>query len=248
MSSPFDLTGQRFLITGASSGIGRAICIRVAAQGGIVVASGRDMVRLESTVQSLAGVGHRVHAADLVEEKALDALVEGMPGLHGVVHCAGVGKVLPFKFISAKELQAIQRVNYEAPILLTQRLLKRKILLNGGAIVFIASISGLFGAKGYGLYSGSKGGLIAMARSLALELAPQKIRVNCVAPGMVRTAMASEAEASISTEAMEEHERAYPLGFGGPDDVAAPVAFLLSSASRWITGECLVLDGGFSIH
>jgi NAD(P)-dependent dehydrogenase (short-subunit alcohol dehydrogenase family) len=214
----------------------------------VVVATGRDAERLEATRQSLIPGPHCVFSAELTDESSLDDLVSCLPALQGVVHCAGYGKVLPFKFISSKEIQLIQRVNYDAPILLTQRLLKKKLIPNGGAIVFVASISALTGAKGYGLYSGSKGALVAMSRSLALELAPQKIRVNCVAPGMVHTPMASEAEAAISTPAMQEHERAYPLGFGEPDDVASPVAFLLSSASRWITGECLVLDGGYSAH
>lgn len=248
MSTPFNLTGHTILVTGASSGIGRAICSRIAAQGGVVVATGRDVNRLEETRQSLVGDGHIGYAANLTDEASLDALVSRLPVLQGVVHCAGQGKLAPFKFITARDLQAIQQINYEAPVLLSQRLLKRKLIANGGAIVFIASISGLFGAKAYGLYSGSKGAVIAMARSLALELAPNKIRVNCVAPGMVRTPMATAAEQTMSSEAMQEHERSYPLGFGEPDDVASPVVFLLSPASRWITGQCMALDGGFSAH
>jgi len=248
MNSCFDLNGKTILVTGASSGIGRATCMAVASNGGQVVATGRDKQRLQETLQALEGNGHQSSIADLTHAQEVEALLQKIPSINGVVHAAGLGKIIPFKLISDTDLKAIQLINYEAPVMLTKKLFEKKLLAKGASIVFVASLTGLTGSKGYSLYAGTKGGLIALSRCLALEIAPQGMRVNCLAPGMVKSPMASEVEDLISSDAMNKHEKDYPLGFGELNDVANASVFLLSEASRWITGTTLTLDGGYSCH
>jgi NAD(P)-dependent dehydrogenase (short-subunit alcohol dehydrogenase family) len=242
--SPFSLSGKRILVTGASSGIGRAVAMAVAGMGAAVVVTGRNQERLDDLLVALPGAGHLSHRADLTQAEDREALGGAFEGCHGMVHAAGALKLLPFSFTREKGLREMQAINYEAPLLLTQLLLKKKRIHSGGSIVFISSVAARRGAKGHALYSGSKAALEGAARCLALEVAGQKIRVNCVAPGMVRTAMADEATAAVGDEAMKRHEEEYPLGFGQPDDVAHCAGFLLADASAWVTGTVLVCDGG----
>ena len=114
--------------------------------------------------------------------------------------------------------------------------------------MWLSSVASARGAAGYAAYAASKAGLEASARCLALELAPKRMRVNCIAPGMIETEMAASAAERISGEALAAHLKAYPLGAGQPADVAAAASFLLSEASRWVTGVTLPVDGGFSIQ
>jgi len=241
-----DLTGKTFLVTGASSGLGRQVCETAAQSGAKIIATGRNGERLQETMGRLKGVEHRLIAADLATAEGRSALSGGLTRINGVVHCAGVSSFLPFKLISEEELRRIGTINYEAPVLLTQQLLKKKLIVEGGSIVFLASIAGLTGTKATAVYAGTKGALMAMSRVLALECAPQKIRSNCLAPGIVRTPMAAGIENTISSESYQEYEKLFPLGYGTPEDVANAVIFLLSDASRWMTGTTLVLDGGYT--
>lgn len=243
-STAFSLSGKRILVTGASSGIGRAVAVAVAGMGGAVVAVGRNRQKLEELLADLEGEGHRSQQTDLTLAADREALAQEVDRCDGIVHAAGALKLLPFSFVREEALRGAQAINYEAPILLTQSLLKKKKLSAGGSIVFITSVAARSGAKGHALYSGTKGALEAAARCLALEVAGQGIRVNCLAPGMVRTAMADESAAAVGDEAMKRHEAAYPLGFGRPNDVANCAAFLLAEASSWVTGTVLVCDGG----
>lgn len=244
----FDLDGRTILVTGASSGIGRATAVAVAELGASVVLVGRREKVLDEVLAVLPGQGHRWQATDLTLGTDRTALVEAVEICHGVVHAAGQLKVQPFAFIQENALRESASLNYEAAVLLTQSLLRKKRLAAGGSIVFVSSIAARSGAKGHAVYSGTKAALEASARCLALEVASQRIRVNCVAPGMVRTAMAEEAGNAFGEDAMRRHEEEYPLGFGKPEDVAAAVAFLLSDAARWITGSTLVCDGGFTVR
>lgn len=245
-NSPFTLAGKRILITGASSGIGRAVAVMAANQGAAVVAVGRRSGVLDELVKNLAGQGHQRQPADLTVAAERDGLVEVLEACDGVVHAAGALKLQPFSFIQEKALRELNAINYEAPVLLTQSLLRRKRISVGASILFVSSVAARSGAKGHALYSGTKGALESAARCLALEVAPQGIRVNCLAPGMVKTAMADEAGSAVGDEAMRRHEAEYPLGFGEPDDVAAAAVFLLSAGARWITGTTIICDGGFT--
>lgn len=246
MSTPFSLEGRTILVTGASSGIGRAACVGIAQMGGRVVATGRNEARLNETLGLLAGADHLAVVAELNDPEQRASLVGRVPLLNGVVHSAGITKLVPFQAISEKHMQEIHDTNYKAPVFLTQLLLKKKSLAEGSSVVFVASTAGMLGAKALAVYAGSKGALIAMSRSLALEVAARGIRVNCLAPALVETPMMLQTETAVSPTTFAENLKLYPLGLGKPEDVANAVVFLLSGASRWVTGSTLVLDGGYS--
>ncbi|MFT6502831.1 MAG: NAD(P)-dependent dehydrogenase (short-subunit alcohol dehydrogenase family) [Crocinitomicaceae bacterium] len=245
MDTPFHLHGKTILITGASSGIGKQIAISVSEMGAKVIATGRDQQRLEETVSSLKGEGHQAVSTDLLLEEQRLSMVKNLPVLNGVVHCAGVVKPYPIQFLNQKKIDETLNINYEIPVLLMSAITAKKKLEKNASIVFLSSISGQHPHKGGAMYAGSKAALEAFSKVLALELYSKGIRSNCISPGMVKTAMYYEAEEGMSKESMDEHVAQYPLGIGCPTDVANTATFLLSDASRWITGINITLDGGF---
>lgn len=246
MDTPFHITGKPILVTGASSGIGREICVQIARMGGIVIATGRDRSRLNETLAMLGAGEHRSITADLTIADERAAIAAGIPALHGIVHSAGVMKQIPFRFLAEKHVRDMMLGNYEAPILLTEAILHGKAMADGGSIVFISSTAASLGAKALAAYSASKAAVTAAMRVLALEVASRRIRANCIAPAMVETPMAVKTEDAVSAESMNEHRKLYPLGFSHPADVANAAVFLLSDASSRITGTTLFVDGGYS--
>lgn len=246
MNPLFDLSGRKFLVTGASSGIGRATAILAAQMGATVVLSGRDPARLAETRGMMVGAEHVALPQDLADLQNLESFTNALPVLDGVVSCAGVNQLKPLKFIGAQYLAQMNAINFQSPILLINELARKKKLSVGSSLVFMSSIGALIATPGNAAYAGAKAGLIASARILALELSKQRIRVNCVSPGMVRTPMADKMLQSLSPELKAADEMLYPLGYGMPEDVAASVIYLLSPASRWVTGINLILDGGYT--
>lgn len=249
MFNPFCLTGKHILVTGASSGIGRSVSEFCARMGASLTVSGRHRERLEQTLASLDRREeiHEAVAADLLVPGDLDHLVDRVAPFDGVVLSSGIMKSVPFKSVNEQTLDDLMGVNFRAPILLLNRLLKGKKIKAGASIVFISSIAGAgTGSEGNSVYAASKGAIIALQRSLALELSGRKIRVNSLAPGMVKTEMWQDA--AFSTEQLERDEKNYPLGYGEPADVANAAVYLLSDASKWVTGTTIILDGGFSIR
>lgn len=241
----FGLEGRTILVTGASSGLGRQIAVHCAGAGASVIATGRDPARLDALLAELGDGGHRALPADLTDDAAVKALAEQAGKIDGVVHSAGVAALAPIRLASRQHIENQLAVNLVAPMLLTQQLLLRNALRPGGALLFVSSISAHIGVHGVAAYSASKGGLEAMTRSLAVEVARKKLRANCIAPGMVESTLLDAAR--TTTGGLDAIEAQYPLGFGRPEDVAHAAVFLLSPASRWITGTTLVLDGGHSV-
>jgi len=247
MNDIYSLSGKTILITGASSGIGRQTAITLSEAGAQLVITGRDEKRLNDTFISLKGDGHLQLMCDLTNIKDREDMVSKLPKLNGIVHAAGVIDIKPVKFIDKGDIHAINTINYQAPVLLIQALLFSKLLSEKASIVFITSISAHLGAKGFGLYAASKGALTSFARVLALETASLKIRVNCLAAGMVKSPMFDVTTEAISEEALEDNEKLYPLGFATQIDIAYGVQYLLCDASERITGITLTIDGGYSI-
>jgi NAD(P)-dependent dehydrogenase (short-subunit alcohol dehydrogenase family) len=247
--NPFSLTGKHVLVTGASSGIGLAIAICCARMGAQVTVTGRDEARLRQTLESLGSVNdiaHRSIIADLTHAEDRQRLVETLDNnINGVVHSAGISRLCPVRMMSADHLQEVQKTNVEAPVLLTQQLLKGNRIEAGGAIVFIASIAAHIGVAGVGAYSASKAALLAMSRCLAMEVVKRQIRVNCLSPALVQTPLLDATAQLLGS--LEQQREQYPLGFGTPEDVANAAIFMLSDASRWITGTTLIMDGGLTI-
>jgi NAD(P)-dependent dehydrogenase (short-subunit alcohol dehydrogenase family) len=174
-------------------------------------------------------------------------LVNKLPILDGVVHSAGIAKTLPFQFINFLELNNIFDVNFFAPILLSQMLIKNKKISKNSSIVFISSIDGPVTVHiGNSIYSASKGAISAMARNMAVDLATKKIRVNCIMPGMTETPLIHNDR--ITQEQLDLDMKNYPLRrYGRPEEIAYAVIYFLSDASAWTTGSNLIVDGGFTL-
>lgn len=249
----FSLEGQTVLITGASSGIGQVCAVACSQAGARVLACGRNETRLQETLAQLDNqhLKHRTLLMELNHPGAVDAIMRTLQDegvrIDGFVHCAGVSTTLPLRNFKPEQMQQMFSTNVTAALYLAKWLTKKKFVpANGQSIVLISSVMGNLGESGKHMYSATKGALQAAARSLAVELAPKKIRVNTISPGVVDTLMSQNAVYSRNEEARKAIEEMHPLGLGRPDDVAAVVLFMLSSASRWITGVNLVADGGYS--
>ena len=242
MQNPFSLIGKTVLVTGASSGIGRGIAVACAGMGARVVLTARNKERLQETLSQMEGEEHILIPADLTLASERTALVSQLPLLNGVVHCAGVMNRVPCKAIGQEDISSVFQPNLEAPMLLQAELLQDKKIQKAASVVFIASIAARSAVAGNALYSASKAALISYAQCLSLELAPRKIRVNCIAPAMVWTDLAL---VGATKEQLMEDEKCYPLGrYGTPEDVANLSIYLLSDASSWMTGSCVDITGG----
>lgn len=252
MINPMEMTGKCVLVTGASSGIGRATARLLSELGARLALVGRDVERLQCTADVLEGSGHCIEAVDLANHanltRWLNDLVSKCGPLSALVHSAGVGLTRPFRLIEEEDLRAVMQINFEVAFRLAQGFRQKRVCSGGGSIVFVASVAGLVGQPGIAAYSASKGALIAMSRALAMELARDDIRVNCVAPGRVRTEMADGSRKLLTPEQIEEIARYHPLGVGNVEDVAHAIAFLIAKTGRWITGTTMVVDGGYTAH
>lgn len=243
MDNPFSLQGKHILVTGASSGIGRAIAVACAGMGATLCLTARNEARLKETLSMLKGEGHQLIAADLTHEEEIRHLVSLLPKLDGVVQNAGVGSRVLCKSITKCDLDKVLKPNLEAPVLLQTELLAQKKVNKSASIVFIASRAAHASSVGNGVYSASKGAIISYSKVLALELAPRQIRVNCISPAMVWTDLILQD--GLTKEEMEEAQLKYPLKrYGRPEDVANLAVYLLSDASSWMTGSNVDLTGG----
>lgn len=241
------LQNKIILVTGASSGIGRTTAIHFSKLGAQLILNGRNEENLMTTAKQCAG-DHNITAADLTGEEGIKKLSASCPPLDGWIHCTGKVLPVPAKFIQEKHLEEVLNVNFKSAVKLGSALLGEKKIKPGCSIVFISSVSTLHSYFGGAPYISSKAALEGYARTLALELAPKKIRVNVLQPALVRTPIyASTVEAAMSGEEMKNHEKRYPLGIGNPEDIANACAFFASSASQWITGSFLKMDGGLTL-
>ena len=247
MSNPFSLVDKTILVTGASSGIGKATAIECSKMGAKMVITGRNELRLQETMQSLEGEGHQMIVADLTKEDDLNS-IEQCPLIDGLVNNAGSTIMVPTQFISREKLQQVLEVNTIAPILLTQILVKKKKIAKGASIVFTDSISGVkIASPGNVLYSTSKSAIYGFVKNAALDLAGKNIRVNAVCPGMIDTHILDDA--SVTSEDIEADVKKYPLKrYGKPEEVAYAIIYFLSDASAFTTGSSLVIDGGFTLQ
>lgn len=243
MYNPFSLEGKQILVTGASSGIGKAIAVVCAKMGAKVVVTGRNMKRLNETIKLMPSGEHIAISSDLTKEDDIKELVSQIPRLDGLVQCAGVANRVPCKNIGKDDLHYVMMPNVEAPILLQASLLANKKINKAASIVYIASRAANAPSVGNATYSASKGAIISYAKCLALELAPRLIRVNCICPGMVWTDLILKD--SADKEQLEIAQLSYPLKrFGQPEDIANLAVYLLSDASNWMTGSSLDISGG----
>jgi NAD(P)-dependent dehydrogenase (short-subunit alcohol dehydrogenase family) len=257
----FSLKGKKILVTGASSGIGKAASILISRYGGEVFITGRNHTRLQETYSQLtdpgnpspfpaeasakAGVSHHEQfPADLTIEQEMNDLIDRLPRLNGIVHSAGIVGPLPVKFITQADIDRMFTINFDVPVNLTARLLRQKKITDHASILFISTIATKNPYFGGGLYSSSKAALEAFSRTLALEMIPRGIRSNCLQAGLVDTPMiVNPSEDNMQQEALDRYLKRYPLGIGQPADMANAILFFLSDASKWITGTSLIMGG-----
>lgn len=247
----FSLENKTILITGASSGIGRGCAVECSKAGANLILVARNETELHNTVALISqNTKAEIIISDLANDEFLEQKiaekVEILGKISGFIHSAGIEKTLPLKKQNAQIFSEIFDVNVRAGFEISKILSLKKYKDEVSSFVFIASVAGLVGEVGKTIYSASKGAVISGARSMSMELARSGIRVNSVSPAMVKTPILEKMWENIGEEAAAEILKKHPLGIGEVEDVANACVFLLSDASKWITGSNLVVDGGYS--
>ena len=247
-TNPYRLDGKTILITGASSGIGRATAVECAAMGAsccVLVARNEEALHETASLMDMH-CDVMIQVCDLTDQEAVDEMVKVLPRLDGVVCNAGINKMQLIQFLNEADIERIFGVNCFSPMLLIKQLVKKKKLNNPSSVVFTASISGYSNVSvANGVYGASKSALSAYMKYAALELAPKGIRCNAVHPGRVETPLI---HAVTDEDAIKEDLRKYPMGrYADPKEIAWSIIYLLSDAAAWITGSDLLIDGGRSL-
>ena len=250
MINPLDMSGRTVLVTGASAGLGRETAILLSQLGARLILVARDRARLEETASRLAGQGHVVHPYDLNQVGEIPDWVQRIAvefgRIHGLAYFAGISSPQPMRTWRAEVHDQLVRIHLTAALALIKGVRSHKVRGPSLSVVLLSSISGLRAASAIVDYSACKGAIIAATRSLALELARDDIRVNCVAPGLIQDTGMATTDPHLTEDQKSLYHSRSPLGPGKGSDVSQAVAFLLSEASRWITGICLPVDGGLS--
>jgi NAD(P)-dependent dehydrogenase (short-subunit alcohol dehydrogenase family) len=241
--------GKSILVTGATSGIGRATTEKLISDGATVIAVGRNESRLRDMK---AAFGDRLvpNVQDLARLDELDSFAASLGKIDGAVMSAGIVKNNPIKFFDRALFDEVVTINLTSPLLLTVALFKAKRVNSNASLVFLSSTNGTsVGIKGTLAYASAKAALSGAAKVLSLELSPKGIRVNCVAPGMVSTEMVANLT-ELSEEMVKADMARYPLGkrYAKPGEIADVIAFLLSESSTFITGQTVTIDGGYCIQ
>ena len=249
--NPMNLEGKIILITGASSGISRAIAVEWSKLGAQCILTARHEGRLQETLSLMAAGEHRYYVADLVDYEAVDAMVAELPKLDGVSHNAGIAVPLLCAFAKDEEINRMLQVNLTSIIHLQTMLIKKRKLNKGASVVFMSSRAAFDSSLGNAFYGVTKSGLLTYARYLAKELRAKGMRSNSICPGMIQTPLiGTEADSTIAGEGYREADQQKHLykRYGYPEEVAHLAAFLMSDAAAWITGEHFLIEGGSSLQ
>lgn len=250
LSNPLDLTGKKYLITGAASGLGRATSILLSSLGARLILADINETGLKQT-KLKCNHEDLILVLDLMSPPGIKPLiteaVAGFGKLNGIVHLAGRPYLAPLKSLSEKTVYDVFTLNTYAAMELSKTFIHKNIYAGeAGSIVLISSVYGVVGSAANVGYAMSKSALHGVTKSLAIELAPKKIRVNCIAPGFIKTEMLENVSGSFDDGYNNKLNELHPLGLGAPEDVAYSVAYLLSGMSKWVTGSILNVDGGFT--
>ena len=246
---------QRFLVTGASGGIGRATAVRLAKVGAGVLASGTNTDELAHTLSLMqkvspdTAVEHHLVPYDLSNVDGIADWVKSLRVKHGelsgLAHCAGVQVTKTIRQFDSEFFDQIMHQNLASAFALCKGFRHKRDRNKTGSIVFVSSVGAFIGQPANTVYGASKAGLISASKGLAMELVRENIRVNCVAPALVNTAMAQHTEANMTQAQFANILANHPMGIGEPEDVAHAICFLLSAEAKWINGVCLPVDGGY---
>jgi NAD(P)-dependent dehydrogenase (short-subunit alcohol dehydrogenase family) len=243
---------KKYLVTGATSGIGLATCKKILRNGDIVYAVGRDISKLRDlTIQydenSFNFIPFDLSKTNLIESIFDNLLVDGIK-FDGFVHCAGIEETMPLILYSPAKILNIFEINVFATIELIRLFSKKKYSNDGASVIFFSSVMGILGQQGKIGYCSSKSAILGLTKSSALELAKRKIRVNAVLPGVVNTPMTQKLFSQLDQKNIDSIVGMHPLGIGAVEDIVPMVEFLLSDGSRWLTGQNIIIDGGYSIQ
>ncbi|MFH2033461.1 MAG: SDR family oxidoreductase [Candidatus Margulisiibacteriota bacterium] len=237
---------DNYLVTGASSGIGRAIASKIIELGGSVIA----VARREEKLNELGAVSEVIDLSAKVDDLSswmLD-LAKKHGKIKGLALSAGIQETVPLRATNLSKARQLFELNYFANLALAKGFCDKRVNAGrGSSMVFISSNAAISGMPGLVNYSASKGALDAAVRAMAAELARDGIRVNSVLPGFVRTEMTEKWGSMNGPTYFEEMDKKYPLGIGRPEQLSGVACFLLSDSAGWITGQNIVVDGGGSL-
>lgn len=244
------LAGKRILVTGASSGIGREAAVQLSRCGAELILVGRNEDRLRETSASLEPGSHLLKSADLTDSDGAAELVQHFASrtgpLHGIFHSAGTTLVMPIRLTKDHHLSELFGAGVRGALGIARAAAKKNVISDGGSVVFMSSISALRGRPGTVGYSAAKAAIGGMVRALATELASRRIRANSIVAGAVETQMHKDFVKSVDDATVAAYRDLHLLGFGEPIDIANAAVFLLSDASKWVTGTNMLVDGGYS--
>lgn len=248
--NPLNLTGRKLLITGAASGIGRATCIMLSKLGAELILVDVNEQGLLQTQQACRNKAIVLNIdlcdSDSIKQKILD-VVPVFGQINGFAHIAGRPYIVPLKGVTEKVCSEIYKLNLYAAVELSKVFANRKVYAGeNGSIVLISSVYGVVGSAANVGYAMTKAGIIGVTKALAMELAPKNIRVNCVAPGFIKTEMMKNASGSFEDSYMQTLNDLHPLGLGEAEDIAYAIAYLFSDMAKWVTGSIMNVDGGFT--
>lgn len=249
--NPFSLAGKTILVTGASSGIGRATAVECAKMGATLILTARNEQRLQETLGLMPAGQHSIIPAELGSEAAAKTLVAQLPvetQLDGVVHCAGVSGLFLSAFLKEETAWDTLNTNLLTPIFINKHLQKKRKFAPGASVVFLSSVAAYHPNIGQTIYSASKNGVIAAMKTLAREMFAKGLRANAICPAMVETPMTAPETQGLCAEQLEADKKKHFLGrYGKPEEVAQMAVYLLSDATRWVTGSVFQIDGGYTL-
>lgn len=249
--NPLTIEGKTIAITGGASGIGRQCAIDFSYAGANLVLLDINEEQLAVTKRLCSPeVTCSCYCCDLTDDEVVGRIVSQAVAenglINGMLYCAGIEKTLPFNKFSAVDFDRIYSVNVIGAINLLKYLTKKSNRADNSKYVLVASITALVGRPGVAAYAASKGAIVSVVKTLALELASKGITINCISPGTILTPLMQNMMESLTEEQKAERKAGFPLGLGSPSDIANTAMFLLSDGARWITGQNIIVDGGYT--